>query len=1125
MPSLHFIGWHRPAIELVAAKLEALHAHNPEQFRKATVVVPTAESGRRLREYMAERAGRPILMPRITLAGQLIPSDGSGIATEAETLAAWLEVLSADGADPVARYAPLIPRRPAAHRERWVVGVAHKLLSLRARLEQEEITYDDVTGLLRKQEADIETKLSQLKESTGAYNNALRTRKAVLANEQRRWSKLGELFHRVDETIRAAAGAPILTQEEARAQEVNHPTRRGHSNLIILACVPELSPQLERYLCNLHQQGTCTVEIWINAPTSEKENFDRIGRPKEEAWTSRDIDIPQALVFLDKECTQVDDNASTIHLVNDAAAVASTAVQLSDGLSSHDIVLATGNTDYTPALVGAFERSDEQQAWHFNTPEGRTLLTTDIGQLAEQLADYCTARLDFCNNDTTEGGMSELQTFVTLLNNLALQQALHASSDISANLQQHIEKLREVLLPATVRSLCSILNPSHKLPTKDYRELEYLDKERQAAYYQYVEKVATFAKNCCHADTLSVQLRKLADALLHTYASSPLRKSTQKICRIIHGVTAPAFTSRVKNALTLLEVLRHKIQEIAPGMQPENVRAETECDILGWRELTYTRGRRVIIAAAHDGCLPEPVQEDEFLPQSLCDELGIRHEPFRHARDSFLLTSLLQSRVAGEVHFIIARQNPDGSGTAPSSLLLRCGEQLPQRARILFAEASNAEPSPSIPLSPLRQAAPGPEIDGRIEPGMMENIRQLAPEITNPFSLSNHKSYKKSFSPSSLGGFLQCPLSFWLKHLFGLDAGNVYDEEKSELESNEYGTLIHAILEHVVKKLPTETALREEFPQAINAPQLTEALLQYVKKEVFKEWCKVYMPSQSRGTQPLPMEIQLCNIEQSLHDFAARHVEDLLSGWENIACEYSLEPTITLSNGETAQFKMIADRIDRHRSGAWRIIDYKTSSGDKKPFKVHFDELEEGEQSPFYRFMNAAGYSFPLVAAEFKTSKGEVSHKHYRWKDVQLMLYAYGLRQLKARDINPALEDTPLSHVMPDLIYYNLQSKTQSMQCYPLLLNGSLEPPPGRKKGYFLLSPEELLANAMQTVDSAIRMIRDGNCLFSAESLRYKTRPFSRLTGDSWDANAPRFGALSAKCDPRSMFNLPELNI
>jgi len=84
-PERIFLGWDRPAIELVAHRLlEGLR--NPQtaaQYRRATVVVPTAESGRRLREYMAEKAGKALLMPRITLAGQLLTTGDSRIATEA----------------------------------------------------------------------------------------------------------------------------------------------------------------------------------------------------------------------------------------------------------------------------------------------------------------------------------------------------------------------------------------------------------------------------------------------------------------------------------------------------------------------------------------------------------------------------------------------------------------------------------------------------------------------------------------------------------------------------------------------------------------------------------------------------------------------------------------------------------------------------------------------------------------------------------------------------------------------------------------------------------------------------------------------------------------------------------
>lgn len=569
----------------------------------------------------------------------------------------------------------------------------------------------------------------------------------------------------------------------------------------------------------------------------------------------------------------------------------------------------------------------------------------------------------------------------------------------------------------------------------------------------------------------------------------------------------------INNPSLQLEMLRYEVQNQESGQPSPEVFV---ANVMGWRELAFARGRRVIICAMHDGCIPEPVEDDEFLPESLCRELNIRHEPFRIARDSYLLTALLKSRPDGAVHFVTARQNPDGSSAAPSGLLLRCGEQLPCRARAFFAESIAVTALPPVPIYYLHPSQ-FPELpDSKLQPGMMESIEQIAPGKKNPFLIPT-----KTYSPSSLELFLQCPFTFWLKHLYRLDAGEVYDDEKSELESNEYGTLVHAVLEAAVRQYPTEEKLRAAFPEAISANELTKALNQRMISIARGEWERVYLLFTERGVQPLPMEVLLRNVEGTMEAFARRHVEDLLSGWQNMACEYTLMPTLTLSNGETVRFRMVADRIDRHRSGHWRIIDYKTSADDKKPLKVHFELLEEGEESPYYTFMNAAGYRFPLVEAKFKN---EV--RCYRWKNVQLMLYAYGLRQLNAKDIRSDLQSESLAGVMPDLMYYNLQSNNRSMPCYPLVLAGQLEQFNVRNsKGVFRHTPEELLENALVTVDSAIRMIRDGRCLFSAESLKLKTRPFSRLTGDTWDKNAPRFGAVSPTADPRSMFNLPELNI
>ncbi len=1104
-----FIGWNRPAIELVAEKLEALNEIAPDTFRRATVVVPTSESGRRLREYMAERAGKPILMPRIILTNNLIPDGGEDVASEIETLAAWLQVLGAEGADPVEQYAPLIPRRPETHRERWAVGVAHKLMALRTRLEQEEVGIDAVTGLLCKREQMVQQELDKLSSDNVSARKSLRARKAVFANEQVRWRRLGELFNRVDARIGKT------TQTKFRENWLNNPSLPGQSRLLIMACVPEFSPQIKTCLRQLYRKSGVRVEIWVNAPESEAAHFDAFGLPLESSWTMREIDIPDALNFSNAERTVVDNSRSTIHLADDAGTMAAEAVRLAGGYRSDEVVLATGSTDFSPALLNAFSSPAIGMGWQMNAPEGRDFRTTELGRLPELLADFCAARNGDGIISSRQGGMPELNAFVGLLCNRCLQQVLYADAAVLANLQNLVEQLRAVLLPASVQTLCDLLNPKFELPVKAYRSLQNVAAERNVTYWEFALRVQDFVVKCCQPQSLPDKLNELVVRVSEIYADSVLKSFADKWCKCICSLQDKESVGRMNNPTMLLEILRYKAQELDGG-QPLN--ESFVGNVMGWRELTFTKGKRVIICAMHDGCIPEPVADDEFLPESLCRELNIRHNPFRIARDSYLLTALLKSHPDGAVHFVTARQNPDGSSAAPSSLLLRCGLQLPYRARAFFAESTGVAAFPPVPIYSLRSSR-SPELpDGKLQPGMMESIEQIARGKSNPFLRPS-----QTYSPSSLELFLQCPFTFWLKHLYKLDAGEVYDDEKSELESNEYGTLVHAVLESAVRQYPTEEKLRAAFPEAIDSNELAEALNQKMIIIARNEWKRVYLLFSERGVQPLPMEVLLRNVEGTMEAFAHRHVEDLLSGWENVKCEYTLKPTLTLSNGETVRFRMVADRIDRHRSGHWRIIDYKTSADDKKPLKVHFELLEEGEESLYYMFMNAAGYRFPLVEASFKENT-EV--RCFRWKNVQLMLYAYGLRQLNAKDIRSELKAESLSGVMPDLMYYNLQSNNRSMPCYPLLLSGQLSPiNVGNAKGVFRHTPEELLENAMVTVDSAIRMIRDGKCLFSAESLRLKTRPFSRLTGDTWDKNAPRFGAVSPTADPRSMFNLPELNI
>ena len=1112
-PKIEFLGWDEPAIKLVAEKLlEGLNTPaTAAQYRRATVVVPTAESGRRLREYMAEKHGANLL-PRIILAGQLIPAQGENILTETEALTVWLRLLTAISNDTLKQYAPLIPYRPETHIEKWAVGVAHKLIALRNRLEQEEITYDSVTGHLARMESGIASTLKALPEAEEyeSRRQNLTAQRTVLQNEQTRWQTLGRVFREADALAKQLYPGKILPAD-ARKSQLDKAEWPGQCRLIIMACVPEVSPQSERYLSSLLGRHNGEVQVWVHAPKAEKEHFDAYGRPVEDIWSTREIQIPDAFVDPDNTPENVDNNTSTIHLVNDAEAMAEEALRLAGGSTSQETVLAVGDAEFSPALLNAFAAA----GWKLNMPEGRSPLSADLGRLASQLADACNARenLPLWSNEAeavTNNGTQGLDAFVALLCNTALQQAWADDAEALTGLQEHVENIRMLLLPGSEAALLHMLE---QIPTVDdgYKSIEKLQKHHNGAYHAYADKVSKLI-TALSGEQQSAGLKQLAKALEKAYTKGNSKLLAKAVAKQMQECAKQG--DKLLSRLFTMELLRHRVENKVNG--PALVeRIFSVGDIMGWRELAYTREKQVILAAMHDGCIPEPVPEDEFLPESLCQELGIRHEKFRIARDSYLLTALINSRRKdGRVHFILARQKEDGSVLAPSSLLMRCGDELPRRARTLFAESKTPKTLPTAAPCPLRRTTGSKE---PVTPGKLESIDLIAAGRQNPYTRpikdANGNTRLKTFSPSSLATFLQCPLTFWIKNLLNIDLGNSYKENKGELESNEYGTVMHAVLDKLVAHFRSEEALLQECPAAETD---TEAginhMLQKGKEFAEAEWQHIYNSTTTRDRQPLAMEVQLQAIERSLLAFVTQHLQDLRDGWCNVVREYTLEPKIEYAEGQFAQFSMNADRIDRNKDGRWRIIDYKTSSSEKRPHKVHFDELDNGEGSMYCRFMNVQGYEFGTVY---------FGEKLYRWSDVQLPLYAYGLRHPSPADREelgiPAAAD--MSAIVPELVYYNLQSKTEKLVPFYLVRDGQVEPISSKVPD--VPETEEMLESAMQTVKSAIGMIRKGLCLFSAESLELKTKPYSVLVTPG--SNTPRFGALSLQRDPRSLFELPSL--
>ena len=95
----HVIPWDRPLLPQAVAFLAGnWDGAGPLDLSRLLVVVPTRQSGRRLREALALWAGargQSVWPPRVSLPDDLLhpATPGSAVASRLESLLAWIEVL------------------------------------------------------------------------------------------------------------------------------------------------------------------------------------------------------------------------------------------------------------------------------------------------------------------------------------------------------------------------------------------------------------------------------------------------------------------------------------------------------------------------------------------------------------------------------------------------------------------------------------------------------------------------------------------------------------------------------------------------------------------------------------------------------------------------------------------------------------------------------------------------------------------------------------------------------------------------------------------------------------------------------------------------------------------------
>ncbi len=288
-----FLGWDRPFLTRAVAWL----LERRDELPGMLVVVPTAQSGRRLREALAEAAGA-LLAPKVVTPGSFLQScDGDAAADWIEHVA-WVEVL--ENVMDWSEHEALFPA-PPGEGTNWAGGLAQEMIRLRHSLQE--------NGLL------LSTAARKLSETV----------------EAERWAALGRLENGVEQKLKSWG---LKSRSRALSEGLRMPA--GVSR-IVLAGVAEMPPLVERTW--LAWEGTVTV--LIGAPEHEAEQFSKTGRPLL-AWTQRALPWPDGSVQVVADPRQ--QAAEALRAIAEAKS------------PSDEVALGSADTEVGDELARAFSR-------------------------------------------------------------------------------------------------------------------------------------------------------------------------------------------------------------------------------------------------------------------------------------------------------------------------------------------------------------------------------------------------------------------------------------------------------------------------------------------------------------------------------------------------------------------------------------------------------------------------------------------------------------------------------------------------------------------------------------------------------------------------------------------------
>ncbi|MBP7275533.1 MAG: PD-(D/E)XK nuclease family protein [Kiritimatiellae bacterium] len=323
-----FFDWNRPALDCAVDYLTEGWSDGPLDLRDRLIVVPTRQSGRRLRERLAAAAatrGTGVLMGLVETPAFLFrpPHGPSPLTSDVAAEVFWMRTLERasreilDPLGPSARSAEPVAR----------MAVAAHVAALRSLLCEERHT------------------IASLAEAFDRVGN----------EEAERWTALRELEKLYAETVHAAGWRD---DSEAKRSAAERPVVPPGIRRVAVLFTPDPPPLA---LFALDQWAkSLPVDICVHAPADLANTFDEWGRPDPVAWSKRALSLDPTQVEICEDVASVAERVRVIAAERPVGERAGLVVGVADAQTAARIAMALardGIGTFDPAGTPAGQRS------------------------------------------------------------------------------------------------------------------------------------------------------------------------------------------------------------------------------------------------------------------------------------------------------------------------------------------------------------------------------------------------------------------------------------------------------------------------------------------------------------------------------------------------------------------------------------------------------------------------------------------------------------------------------------------------------------------------------------------------------------------------------------------------